>query len=47
MNAYDRRVVHLALKDDSGVRTKSIGNGYIKKLMIFPRKNFSKEKASG
>ena len=47
MNAYDRRVVHLALKDDSGVRTKSIGNGYIKKLMIFPRKNSIKEKASG
>ena len=47
MNAYDRRIVHLALKDDSGVRTKSIGNGYIKKLMIFPRKNSIREKASG
>lgn len=47
MNAYDRRVVHLALKDDSGVRTKSIGNGYIKKLMIFPRKNSIRKKASG
>ncbi len=47
MNAYDRRIVHLALRDDSGVRTKSIGNGYIKKLMIFPRKNSIKEKASG
>ncbi len=47
MNAYDRRIVHLALKDDSEVRTKSIGNGYIKKLMIFPRKNSIGEKASG
>lgn len=47
MNAYDRRIVHLALKDDSGVRTKSIGNGYIKKLMIFPRKNSIGKKASG
>jgi len=46
MNAYDRRIVHLALKDDSGVRTKSIGNGYIKKLMIFPKKNSIREKAS-
>ena len=46
MNAYDRRIVHLALKDDSEVRTKSIGNGYIKKLMIFPRKNSIREKAS-
>jgi spoIIIJ-associated protein len=47
MNAYDRRIVHLALKDDSELRTKSIGNGYIKKLMIFPRKNSIKKKASG
>lgn len=47
MNAYDRRIVHLALKDNSGVRTKSIGNGYIKKLLIFPRKNSIREKASG
>jgi len=47
MNAYDRRIVHLALKDDSEIRTKSIGNGYIKKLMIFPRKNSIKEKTSG
>jgi spoIIIJ-associated protein len=47
MNAYDRRIVHLALKDDSEIRTKSIGNGYIKKLMIFPRKNSIREKASG
>jgi spoIIIJ-associated protein len=44
MNAYDRRIVHLTLKDDNKVRTKSIGNGYIKKLMIFPRKNFAKRK---
>lgn len=46
MNAYDRRIVHLALKDDSGVRTKSIGNDYIKKLMIFPRKNSVRKQAS-
>jgi len=46
MNAYDRRIVHLALKDDSEIRTKSIGNGYIKKLMIFPRKNSIREKVS-
>ncbi len=39
MNAYDRRIVHLALKDDPGVRTKSKGEGYIRKLVIFPQKN--------
>lgn len=47
MNAYDRRIVHLALKDDSEIRTKSIGNGYIKKLIIFPRKNSIRKKVSG
>ncbi len=39
MNAHDRRVVHLLLKDDSGVRTQSIGNGFYRKLVIFPKKN--------
>jgi spoIIIJ-associated protein len=39
MSAYDRRIVHLALKDISGVRTKSRGEGYMRKLVIFPQKN--------
>jgi spoIIIJ-associated protein len=39
MNAHDRRIVHLALKDDRAVRTQSIGEGYLRKLMIFPTKN--------
>jgi len=39
MNAHDRRIVHLALKDDEGVRTKSIGDGFLRKLVIFPGKN--------
>jgi len=39
MNAYERRIVHMALKDDSSVRTQSMGNGSIRKLMIFPKKN--------
>lgn len=41
MNAHDRRIVHLALKDDNAVRTQSIGDGYLRKLMIFPKKNFA------
>jgi len=45
MNAHDRRIVHLALKDDKAVRTQSIGEGYIRKLVIFPKKNhYSKQK---
>jgi spoIIIJ-associated protein len=38
MNAHDRRIVHLFLKDDSEVRTQSVGEGYYRKLMIFPKK---------
>jgi spoIIIJ-associated protein len=38
MSAYDRRIVHMALKDDPDVRTKSRGEGYLRKLVIFPKK---------
>jgi spoIIIJ-associated protein len=38
MNPHDRRIVHIHLKDESGVRTQSIGGGYYRKLMIFPKK---------
>ena len=40
MNAHDRRIVHLALKDDGGVRTQSVGDGLLKNLLIFPRKKY-------
>ncbi len=38
MNPYDRRIIHLALKNDSRVNTKSIGDGIFKKIVIIPRK---------
>ncbi|MCW7754801.1 Jag N-terminal domain-containing protein [Desulfobotulus sp. H1] len=38
MNAHDRRIIHLALKDDKGVRTQSVGEGYYRRLVIFPKK---------
>ncbi|MCP4747586.1 MAG: KH domain-containing protein [Desulfobacteraceae bacterium] len=38
MNAYDRRIIHLHLKDNQAVRTQSVGEGYYRKLIIFPRK---------
>ena len=38
MNAYDRRIVHVALKDDAKVRTQSMGSGALRKLVIFPQK---------
>ena len=37
MNAHDRRIVHLALKDDTNVRTRSIGDGFLRKLVIYPK----------
>lgn len=37
LNAYDRRIVHLALKADGELRTHSIGEGYYRKLKIFPK----------
>ncbi|MGD9215098.1 MAG: RNA-binding cell elongation regulator Jag/EloR [Desulfobacteraceae bacterium] len=38
MNAYDRRTVHMYLKSNSAVRTQSVGEGYYRKLIIFPKK---------
>ncbi|MFO7667516.1 MAG: RNA-binding cell elongation regulator Jag/EloR [Desulfobacterales bacterium] len=38
MNANDRRVIHLYLKKDNEVKTHSVGDGFIKKLVIYPRK---------
>lgn len=38
LNAQDRRIVHLALKHDQKVRTQSVGEGPLRKLMIYPRR---------
>ncbi len=38
MNAYDRRIIHIALKDDNGVRTQSMGNRSFRKLVIYPQR---------
>lgn len=42
MNAHDRRIIHLTLKNDQGVRTQSIGDGFYRKLVIFPKKRRKK-----
>jgi spoIIIJ-associated protein len=42
MNAQDRRIIHLALKDDQAVRTQSVGDGNYRKLMVYPKRRASK-----
>jgi spoIIIJ-associated protein len=34
-NARDRRVIHVALKDEPSLRTESLGEGEMKKITIF------------
>ena len=34
MNAHDRRIIHITLKDDPEVTTESIGEGAMKKVVI-------------
>jgi spoIIIJ-associated protein len=36
MTARDRRIIHLTLKDQSGVRTTSEGEGEMRQVVIFP-----------
>lgn len=45
LNSHDRRIVHLSLRDDDAVRTQSQGDGFYRKLMIFPKKKGRKKKS--
>ncbi|MDX1763519.1 MAG: RNA-binding cell elongation regulator Jag/EloR [bacterium] len=37
MNAQDRRIIHIALQDDEGVKTISRGEGTLKKVVVIPK----------
>lgn len=37
LNAADRRIIHVALQNDPAVRTKSIGDGFLKKVLIYAK----------
>ena len=39
LNPYERRLVHLALAEDSGVTTRSRGNGFLKNVQVIPRRS--------
>lgn len=39
LNPHDRRLVHLALKDDEHLETRSRGEGLLKRVVIIPRGN--------
>ena len=38
LNPHDRRIVHLALRDDDALGTKGKGEGILKKVVIIPKK---------
>jgi spoIIIJ-associated protein len=38
LNPHDRRIVHLALRDDEELSTKGRGEGILKKVVIIPKK---------
>jgi spoIIIJ-associated protein len=37
MNPHDRRLIHLALKDDAQLETRSRGEGLLKRVVIIPK----------
>jgi spoIIIJ-associated protein len=47
LSAYDRRIIHLALKDDREVRTKSKGDGVLRKVVVFPVKKETSSRKRG
>jgi len=51
LNPSERRVVHMALQDDKGVRSRSVGEGLFKKVLIYKpgkgRRPVSKKRRGG
>jgi len=44
MNPHDRRIIHITLKNDKEVGTRSKGEGALRKIVIFPKKSFHQKK---
>ena len=43
MNSYDRRIVHMVVKETAGVESRSIGDGAAKKIEIYLEGESSEE----
>jgi spoIIIJ-associated protein len=43
-NAHDRRIIHMILKEEDALRTQSMGEGYLRKIKIFPKRKRKKNK---
>ena len=46
LNPSERRVVHIALQDDKDIRSRSVGEGLFKKVLIYPPGKGRKKPAS-
>ncbi|MDD8030401.1 MAG: Jag N-terminal domain-containing protein [Acidobacteriota bacterium] len=44
MNPYERRIIHIAVNKLSGLTTESLGEGFLKKVRVFPVQNDSQKK---
>ena len=51
LNPYERRIIHIALQDDKDIRSRSVGEGLFKKVLIYrpgkSRKGPAKKRKSG
>jgi len=47
LNPYERRLVHLALGEIEGIKTRSIGDGFLKRVAIIPSSKRGSEPERG
>ncbi len=45
MNPYERRLVHITVNQIPGIATESIGEGFLKKVKLYPSKGRPKQKS--
>jgi len=47
LNSYERRLVHLALSEIEGIETRSVGDGFLKRIAIIPSRKRGGEPERG